>query len=88
MRLGLTTITCNFLQFTKYGTPLQAGIFNVQFYATYAILKKNFCTLQFKDRGGYWEIVGSRGATAPRLEIVGKSDTLSVNLDQFLGKLS
>ena len=34
------------------------------------------------------EIVGVWGATPPRLEIVVKSDTLSVDLDQFLVKLS
>ena len=35
------------------------------------------------------EIVGCRvGMRTPRLEIVGKSDNFSINLDQFLVKLS
>ena len=34
------------------------------------------------------EVVGCGGARAPRLEIVGKSDTLWADVDQSLVKLS
>ena len=39
----------------------------------------------YRQRRKLWRCVGAR---SPRLNIVGKSDTLSVNLDQFLVKLS
>ena len=58
------------------------------------ILKKPMenCKAQFPKLnvlvGDRSKIVGCGGGKAPRLTIVGNSDTLSVNLDQFLVRLT